>query len=295
METIWVLENVKKDYSFYSRLQILMLIASVSLWKKYHPNHKTVFYCDEMSNEVLSELDIFYLWDEVRPLSYPEKINREIFWSSPKTKIISETQIPLLIIDHDFLVFKNIDEYLKNEVLFSYHEYALNWYPSKNDVFNKKLSNPIKFVNEYAANVSLFYLPNPEFAREYGLQTLKNHEEFTAMDNSNIDTNYMILSEQLMLLQWLDERNIPYKSLSKNLWDCKKVNYIDKEIKNGIWNKQESLLSYKHYGVEEERIKENQEGYSYDDTLSFLYRCIKAGKLINIDLLKEKIKIIQNL
>ena len=61
METIWVLENVKKDYSFYSRLQILMLIASVSLWKKYHPNHKTIFYCDEMSNEVLSELDMFYL------------------------------------------------------------------------------------------------------------------------------------------------------------------------------------------------------------------------------------------
>jgi len=290
METIWVLENVKKHYSFYNRLQILMLIASVSLWRKYHPNHKTIFYCDEISNEVLSKLDIFHLWDEIRPLSYPEKINREIFWSSPKTKIISETQIPLLLIDHDFLIFKNIDEYFKDEVLFSYHEYASNWYPPKTDIFNQQLSTPIKFINEYAANVSLFYLPNPEFARKYGKQTLINHEEFTAMNNPLITTNYMIFSEQFMLKQWLDEQNIPHRSLSKNLWDCKKVGYMENEIQNGIWNKKESLLYYKHYGVEEERIFKNQEGYSYEDTISFLYRCIKAGKLIDTNKLKEKLE-----
>ena len=82
MEAIWVLENVKNNKSFYSKLELLILVASICLWKKHHPTHKTVFYCDERTKEVLSILDILHLWDEVRHLSYPEKINRKVFQSS---------------------------------------------------------------------------------------------------------------------------------------------------------------------------------------------------------------------
>jgi hypothetical protein len=294
METIWVLENVKKNHSFYSKLQIWMLVASVSLWRKYHPNHKTVFYCDVMSHGVLSNLDLLGMWDEVRPLSYPEKINREIFWSSPKTKIISETEIPLLVIDHDFLIFKNIDEYLKDEVLYSYDERADNWYPPKNDAFNKKLSNPIPWVTDLAANVSLFYLPDPKFAQKYGKQTLQNHEELTTLNNPLITTNHMIMSEQFMLKQWLVKDNIPHNCLSKNLWDCKEVNFYNSINNRGIWDLKESLLYYKHYGAEETRIRENTYSTSYEDVISFLKRCIKAGKLIDLESLEEKIKVIKN-
>lgn len=287
METIWVLENVIRDKSFYNRLRVLLLVASVCLWRKYHPKHKTVFYGDDMSLDMIRDLQIENLWDELRPLSYPEKIDRKVFWSSPKTKIISQTDIPLLLIDHDFLIFKNIDEYINSDLLFTYNEYASNWYPPENDSFNQRLSTPIKYVNNLAANVSLFYLPDPVFANAYGLQTLKNHEEFTAMNNPMITTNHMILSEQLMLKQWLCEQNIPHKSLSKNLWDCKKLNYMDDEIENGIWNKQESLLSYKHYGVEERRL--NNGTGDYDGTIHFLYRCINASNLINTNQLRDKI------
>lgn len=294
MEVIWVLENVKKSISFYSKLQIWMIVASVSLWKKYHPNHKTVFYCDVMSHEILFTLGLLGMWDEVRSLSYPEKINREIFWSSPKTKIISETEIPLLVIDHDFLIFKNIDEYLKDEVLYSYDERADNWYPSKNDVFNKRLSNPIPWNINLAANVSLFYLPDPKFAQRYGKQTLQNHEELTAMNNPLITTNHMIMSEQFMLKQWLVIENIPHNCLSKNLWDCKTVNFYNQINDRGIWDLKESLLYYKHYGAEETRIREKTSPTSYENVVSFLKRCINAGKLINLEDLEEKIKVIEN-
>lgn len=294
MEVIWVLENVKKSISFYSKLQIWMIVASVSLWKKYHPNHKTVFYCDVMSHEILFTLGLLGMWDEVRSLSYLEKINREIFWSSPKTKIISETEIPLLVIDHDFLIFKNIDEYLKDEVLYSYDERADNWYPSKNDVFNKRLSNPIPWNINLAANVSLFYLPDPKFAQRYGKQTLQNHEELTAMNNPLITTNHMIMSEQFMLKQWLVIENIPHNCLSKNLWDCKTVNFYNQINDRGIWDLKESLLYYKHYGAEETRIREKTSTTSYENVVSFLKRCINAGKLINLEDLEEKIKVIEN-
>lgn len=289
METIWTLENVKGDSSFYNELRILLLITSVSLWRKYHSTHKTIFYCDEITRTFLSKLDIFHLWDEIRELKYEEEIDRKIFWSSSKTKIISETEIPLLVIDHDFLVFKNIDKYLTNDILYSYDEKADNWYPPKNCNYNKRLSNPIEWINPLASNVSLFYLPDPIFARKYGEQVLQNHIEFTKMNSNKVTTNHMILSEQFMLKQWLIKDNIPHRTLSKNLWDCVNVNYTNDLNDIGIWDKRESLLSYKHYGMEERIISKDKISQTYKDTLDYLYRCINAGKLINIINLQKNI------
>lgn len=289
METIWVLENVNNDSQFYSESLLLMLFASVSLWRKYHPHHKTVFYCDEISYNFIKKFSIEYLWDDIRIFSYNNKINKKIFWSSSKTNIISKTNIPLLVIDHDFLIFKNIDKYLKDYILYTYDEIANNWYPGEHDIFSSKLSTPIKKLVNYAANVSLFYLPNPDFANEYGLQTLKNHEEFSKMNSEKINTNYMILSEQFMLKQWLVEKKISHKQLSKNIWDCKNVKYTDKLSNNGIMNLKESLLYYKHYGVEKKKLLRKDNIKKYNDTINFLYRCINAGKKIDVVKLRKDI------
>lgn len=294
MEAVWVLENVKGDKAFYSKLELLILVASISLWRKHHPTHKTVLYCDEMTNNVLSKLGVINLWNEVRHLSYPEKINRKVFWSSCKTKVISNTKIPLVIVDHDFLIYTNIDEHLKDELVFTYNEKSNNWYPKENSKANRALSNPIEYVNDLAANVSLFYLPDPEFAREYGNQTLQNHIEISAMEIQDLSANYMILSEQLMLKQWLSKREIPHKSLCRNIWDCKSIKYTLDEVDNGIWGHREIEKYCKHYGLDKTRIKENQEGFDYNQEIEFLYRCIKSTKLQNVEELKQKIEIIQN-
>ena len=146
-----------------------------------------------------------YLWDTVEILKYTDRINREILWAGCKPKVISQTKTPMVIVDHDFLIFKNIDEHLKDEVIYSYDEDMSQWYINSDDEYNKQLTNPIEFIQDKAANVSLFYLPDPKFARKYGKLTLKNHTEFTAMGVK--DTNYMILSEQLMLKQMLVQSN----------------------------------------------------------------------------------------
>lgn len=292
MEVIWVLYNVEgNDEAFYSRLRILMLVASVSLWKKYHPTHKTVFYCDDLTHEILSKLDIFKIFDEVRPLPKIENIDTGVFWSSPKTKVISETKIPLLLVDHDFLIYKNIDEHLTDKVLYTYDEESTDYYPPESDWKLDKLTTPVKRLVEKAANVCLFYLPNPEFARKYAKQTLKNHEELTSLNSDETTPNHMVFSEQFMLKQWLIEQEIPHDTLSQNIWDCHKVAYSDKLNDRGIWNKRESMVSYKHYGLFERRLREGiLEGY--DKEIEYLYRCIKVGKLLDVDQLKEKMKVI---
>lgn len=285
MEVIWVLENVIKSEDFYNQSRILLLAASVSLWRKYHPDHKTVFYCDKESYNKLKPLGVFDLFHDVRDLSYPEKIDRKVFWSSCKTKIISETKIPLCVVDHDFLIFTNIDEYLQDKILYSYDELDEGYYPKPECKYTTKLSTPIDRVVKYAANVSLFYLPDPEFANRYGKQTLKNHVEFTKMGID--DTNYMILSEQLMFRNWISiEKGVKlphfdFQCLNKNLFDNNILKYTNKSHDYGIWSKEEASLYYKHYGVTEKDIDDKEREY--------LVRCISAGKIIKGKELKEKL------
>jgi hypothetical protein len=283
MKAIWVIENVKKDNSFYDEFKLVMLFASVSLWKKYHPEHTTILYCDEMTEKYLSNLNVFPLWDQIKHLSYPEKINREIFWSSCKTKIISEATEPIVVIDHDFLIFTNIDEHLKEKVLYTHEEQAYPWYPAKEDRYCARLSKPSPYELDLAANVSLFYLPDPKFAKMYGEWVLQNHEEFTIMDFEGMDPNYMIYSEQLMLKQLLVRDNIPHNTLTINVFDNKKQIFTDAINLYGIWNREESPLHYRHYGFDKRLLQDDK------DELSYLYRCINASKKINVKLLKEKI------
>ena len=279
MEVIWVLENVIKSKDFYNQSRILLLAASVSLWRKYHPNHKTVFYCDKRTYDELEKLNILNLFYEVRNLSYPEKIDRITFWSSCKSKIISETKIPLCVIDHDFLIFTNIDKHLQDKVVYSYDEPIKTWYPEKSDKYLKKLSNPIQIEYDLASNVSLLYLPDPKFANKYATQVLQNHIEFTKMDRAC--ASYMIASEQLMLKQWLNLKNIPHKTLHKHIYDNNKLKYSMVNHQYGIWNIQEASLYYKHYGVEEKDIDDKERNY--------LTRCISAGKIIKGKELTEKL------
>ena len=268
METIWVLENVKKDKLFYNKLQLTLLVASISLWRRYHPDHSTVLYCDNLTYKTLDKLEILHLWHDIRELEYPNNIDREIFWSGCKTKIISETKIPIIVVDHDFLIRKNIDEHFNDKVLYSYDEIASNWYVEENCAFNANLTTPVERVIDLAANVSLFYLPDPKFANEYAKQTLQNHTEFTEMGIDN--TNYMILSEQLMLKQMIYKNKIPYQTLNKNIWDCKKLKWLEDIDPKGIWNIKESSLYYKHYGVEKKRMKKEH--------FQYLLRCINSTK-----------------
>ena len=285
MKAIWVIENVKKDNSFYDEFTLVMLFASVTLWKRYHPNHTTILYCDKQTLDVLSNLDILSLWDQIKDLSYPEKINREIFWSSCKTKIISEATEPIIVIDHDFLISTNIDEYLKDEVLYTHEEQAYPWYPHKNDKYCAQLPYPATDEVDLAANVSLFYLPDPNFSQKYGKRVLKNHEAFTEMNFENMSPNYMIYSEQLMLKQMLVKDNIPHNTLTINVFDNNKGMFSDAINMYGIWSREESSLYYRHYGMDKRRLTNT----GLNDEINYLYRCINSSKKVNIKLLKSKI------
>ena len=70
MEVLWVIENVKRSEDFYTKQFTLLLAASVCLWKRYHPNHKTVLYADDLTKDYYKGTPLLNLFDEIKPLKF---------------------------------------------------------------------------------------------------------------------------------------------------------------------------------------------------------------------------------
>jgi len=295
MEIVWVYENIKKSSDWNSRLNFMMLFASVSLWRKYNPTHYTVLYVDSHVKKIIDKTSTKNLWHEVREFDDDfGKIDKLSFWSSCKTKIISEIKVPTLMVDHDSLIFRNMDEYIGDSVFYAYDEKARGYYPEENDVWNKKLKNPIEIIVDRAANVSLLYFSDIDFAHRYANITLENHTYLSSIHNFNTNANYMILSEQLMLRQMLEKEDIDFFPLCKNIWDCSTIKFTGETDEIGKWNLKDATKYYKHYGLEKGRLLGNyyveDRTKSYEKEYDFLKRCINAGNLINSNELDTTLK-----
>lgn len=287
MEIVWVFENTKKSDDWNSRLNFLMLFASVSLWRKYNPTHYTVLYVDSHVKEIINKTSTENLWHEVREFDDDYgKIDKLSFWSSCKTKIISQIKVPTLMVDHDSLIFRNMDDYLGDSLFYAYDEKAKGYYPSETDKWNLQLKNPIKYIVDRASNVSLLYFNDIDFAHRYANTTLENHIHLSSLNNFYTNANYMILSEQLMLRQMLEKENIKFFPLSKNIWDCSKITFTGELESKGKWDLKETKRYYKHYGVQKGKLISNyflEDGRMkiYENECDYLKRCISAGKLID--------------
>ena len=111
MNTFWVYENIKKQWSFYNKLDVLLLLCSGALWKKHHPDHHTVLYCDEITSKLIDLIEGRHIWDEIRELPDNKHVDKSVFWASSKLQILRGIKEPAIVMDHDFLVYKNLGQY----------------------------------------------------------------------------------------------------------------------------------------------------------------------------------------
>ena len=266
MKTIWVYENIREDKSFYSKFNILLLLSSVRLWKKNHPNFPCFLYCDKLTYNLLKDINVLKLWDEVILYSHDLNINRKVFWACNKVNVLNKQTEPCIILDHDSLVYKPIDEYLNDEVLVAHLELGEGYYPTNYDENIRNLSYNYHWETN-SVNVSFLYFPKIDFLKTYTSLSLKIMEEFTNMNVPN--SQYLIFSEQLLLKHLLDKHKVKYKSLITNYWDCNKWDWGESHSK-GIWKYPESNLYYQHYGPlknviinDSNRYKESEECQQY--------------------------------
>jgi hypothetical protein len=270
LRVIWVLENIEEDKKFYGKLNTLLLFASVTLWKKHHPDTYTVFYCDKMTYELFESIKVLHLWNEVNIYKHERKINRSVFWAASKLNVLAEQTEPVLLLDNDSLVHTNIDEYLKDEVIVSNFEIGKGYYPSSLDTNIRNLTYKARWKSD-SVNVSFLYLPDPTFTQEYAKLSLKLMEEFTVMEVPN--SQYLIFAEQLLLKHLLDKNNIKHKSVISTYWDCQKWDWSEDHNK-GIWNYPESNKYFFHYGPLKGYIKAETGDLDYQKEIDMLENCI---------------------
>ena len=273
MKTIWVYENIQEDVKFYSKLNVALLLASVTLWKKNHPTFECVLYCDSMTKSLLEELQVTHLWDSIILYKHELNIDRSVFWACNKVKVLTEQTEPCILMDHDSLVFKPIHEHLQDKVLVANLEKGEGYYPSNLDTYIKQLDYKPRWTTD-SLNVSFLYFPDPKFLNLYATTSLQMMEDFTKMGAPN--SQYLIFAEQLWLRHLLDREQIEYKSLISDYWDCNAWNWGEKHNK-GIWDLPEGNLYFHHYGPLKGYITSNPKWY--EEEMEMLLNCINIKDL----------------
>jgi hypothetical protein len=281
LKIIWVLENIKSnknsnDYYTNSRLNVLLLLSSVSLWKRYHPEDNCVLYADDSTIDVLSKLKVLSLWDSILPIPFTPRINKDVFWASSKLQVLASQDEPVIIMDNDTHVFTRLKDYLDLTKPYVCNlEIGKGYYPTAIDVYVQKLSYKARWQTG-SVNVSFLNLPDPEFTKEYANLSIKFMEEFTEMEAPN--SQYLIFAEQLLLAHLLKKKKIDFKSILSTYWDCKAWEWGE-DHDNGIWNIYDSGKYFKHYGPLKGFILNNKGGESYEREIKHLENCVNIPNL----------------
>lgn len=289
MKIIWVLENIKsnyntKDYYINSKLNVLLLLASVHLWKKNHPEDECVLYGDDITIDTLSRLKVLDFWDKILPLPSPRRISRDIFWAASKVEVLAEIKEPVIIMDNDAHVYKPLKHLLDpNKVYVCNYEVGKGYYPTSIDKYVQKISYKARWKNE-SVNVSFLHLPDFTFTNRYAEISLQMMEEFTAMKTPT--PQYLIFAEQLLLSHLLEKENIPNSSLISTDWDCKAWDWGSNNDK-GLWPIYESEMFFKHYGPLKGWIRDSRADQNYEREIKHLLNCINFPNL-NLSIIPKK-------
>ena len=293
-KSIWVLENIKGDFSFFQKFNLLCLFASVSLWRKFHPQHHTTLYCDLMTKALLEELGVLDLWHDVdwRLLSKPSGINKKVFWAGSKPQILSELKEPVSIVDNDWIPFRSFEKEMQMApVVYSHDEDGSRYYLNDKDWYVTMLEKTkLWSMNDMACNVSFLTFNDYEIQKQYAdlsVQLMKEWSDLKIEDNRLI-----IFAEQKILKQILLRDNVEHMPLFKEVWSCRGEGWLPKSYginEHGAIHFRDELKNFKHYGVNKRKYKDNMRGYEYQPEVDFLYRCIRTCDVIDVKELELKL------
>lgn len=267
MKVIWTWENITNNPKNYSKLNIVLLLSSVRLWKKHHPNDETILYCDAITNNLISSLGVSHFWDDVVIFNPINGIDKSIFWAASKLQILSQIDEPVLVLDNDTLAYQSLTDVLDfNEVWVHALERGVGYYPTYYDNYIKRLSIQKRWKPN-SVNVSFLNLPNPIFTKKYANLSLDIMREFTKMEVPN--SQYLIFAEQLILRDLLDSDNIPVNSIVKNYWECGDRKWGEYH-QTGKWDINDSEIFIKHIGPMKRRLKLDESEKDYKNFIKSL-------------------------
>jgi hypothetical protein len=233
MQSIWVLEDIKKSNKFsLPDLELLSLIASVSNWSILYPESRRSLYCSISVFEYLRNLEILHLWEDINTseLEDPDSIDRRPFWAASKIKIIKNLKSPFIMMDCDLFFTKrffDLEDFLAYDVAANCVELGNMLYPSYKDKFLRDMitqdQTQFSWDNTHAFDVSFLYIGNDDLREKYSDLAFKWMEELSIQNPNDpmLNGNYMIFCEQKILKEFTDLMNL------KSVFLCPDLTRID--------------------------------------------------------------------
>jgi len=281
LKTIWVLENIKGKSSFYNKFDLLMMFASVIQWRKHHPNLFCELYADQLTLDLFQSLGALKLWDDHQLVKVNAAVNKSIFWASSKLQTLRFIKEPVIIMDNDFIVYQSFNKFIKDRPVVAHNENGMGYYLTTSDFFIKKVKHLINRPTTDAINCSFLYFPDAKFANTYAKISLEMMEVFTRAKAPN--SKYLIFAEQLLLKNLFTLYNIQYDSLIDSIYNCTS-NKFDEHTK-GLIPIQDAHLYYRHYWKEKVKIRNNEDGFSYEKEVEQLENVVKNHILVDWSIL----------
>ncbi len=179
--------------------EILTFALSVLEWQKH--NGDAYLLCDEEARDFLDEIGISSLFeDRISRLEVDEKINSKVFWAAGKLFALKKLTKPMVMIDLDLIVWKNIDELITDCDIYGIHREHIRpeVYPEK-DFF--KFNNGYEFPEDYdwdtlPLNTALLYISDLEFVHKYADKAI---DFMYYSDEENDNLKHMVFAEQRLL------------------------------------------------------------------------------------------------
>lgn len=267
MQAIWVLENIKGDKSFYNELDSLLLLASVAQFR-LHNNiiEDFILYCDEMTKEHIQYMNAQNFFTEIKILPKNKFIDKSVFWASSKLEVLRTVNKPTIVLDNDFIVYKNLIGKDTPISLFAHQENGEGYYPTRYDPYIREVSDLINTPDTKAINCCFNYFSEPKIANGYARLSLELMSRFTQLKVQS--SKYLIFAEQLALSHFLDYHNIPYDLLLKGTWMAK--DRVWKEQLPGRIPIDEMNLHFRHYWMDKPLIRESSDGFDYNEEIRTL-------------------------
>ena len=209
VNVIWVLENIRKSINFYNPFDTKLILTSVSQWKKHNPNTYTVLYCDKLTYDTFSKIQLLEAWDDVKIIAPSEGIDKNIFWASAKVEVLQGINAPTVILDNDFVVYKSFEHLLKDNVIVAHDENGQDYYPDPLDPYVRRTNHLLNRPNHMSINCSFLYFPN------YSQNYTKTINELFKKINLPIlsETKYLILTNFTAIFQ---NQEVKFSGIIKN-------------------------------------------------------------------------------
>ncbi|MDE6501789.1 MAG: hypothetical protein K2L10_06860 [Ruminococcus sp.] len=185
--------------------EILMVVLSALTWQKYNGNIKLV--ADEKVLEYFQSKNLLLLWNGGSELlEVKESFSAKTFWAVGKLYAFKQQNLPIAVIDTDFIVWKNIYKLISGEVVTAHEEEISDVYPSEeyfrmDDTYNFK--NLSWNVNLY--NTAFLYIKDMIFKEYYIFQSINFIRNCLESRNNVIS---MVFAKQRLLAMYANQWDI---------------------------------------------------------------------------------------